>query len=196
MISSSPAAASLSAPLRRVRGGALLAVAFAGIGVAVPALAEEPEVAFRDDGTVVGRLVVDATPDQVRAAIGEVQGKVRVTNVLDLKLIPDGACASITRTTRGLLSPMTMKTRLCPTPDGWREWLVESSDFNAYETTWKVSPQEGGRARVEILVKSELSFLAPKALVRQGTVKGIHESFAAVLARLLTKGARSATSSP
>ncbi|MCB9663031.1 MAG: hypothetical protein H6732_02885 [Alphaproteobacteria bacterium] len=145
---------------------------------------EEPQVEIAADGSVVGRILLDATPAQVSGVIPSLNDPANSSSVLDVRLVPDGECTGIFRTTRGLWSPLTMRTRLCPTAKGWREYLVESEDYDAYDVEWTVSPADAGRTEVRMVVRSEVNLAVPSAIVRGKTVVGVRESFAALVRRL------------
>lgn len=151
-----------------------------------PALAADPRpsVQVKDDGSVVGRVVLDASEAEVRQAVEAVQHS-RNSSVLEIRFTPEGACKSVFRKTRGLVSPLTLKTRLCPTATGWREYLVESSDFDAWETEWILRPQASGGVSVQLSVRSDVNLMVPSSLVQQHTVRSVRESFADVIGRLL-----------
>lgn len=149
---------------------------------------DKPRITVEDDGTVVARMMIDAPPSQVRQFIPEVQAKPG-GNVLSTTRVADGRCFKIDRRTKGLWNPLEMKTRLCPTDTGWRENLVSSDDFNAYSTEWSVS-EDHGQSSVQVKVRSEVNLLVPTALVRTGTIQGLHDSFASLLRKLLGPGAK------
>ncbi len=142
-----------------------------------------PAITVEDDGTVVARMLIDAPPAQVRQVIPDIQAGTS-TNVLSSTKVPDGSCIKIDRRTRGLWDPLEMKTRLCPTDTGWRESLVSSDDFNAYSTEWSVR-DDNGRSSVQVRVRSEVNLLIPTSMVQSGTIQGLHDSFAAILRKLL-----------
>jgi hypothetical protein len=155
------------------------AVAFAG---------EEAQVRVAEDGSVVGRMVIDASEQEIRAAIPELQEAGHSSSVLEARIVKDGSCSSVFRKTRGLIRPLEMQTRFCPTTTGWRESLVSSADFNAYETEWVVRPQPGGGTSVQLRVVSGVNLMVPEALVRSSTVSGVRESLASLIQRLLERG--------
>jgi hypothetical protein len=142
-----------------------------------------PKITVEDDGTVVARMMIDAPPAQVRQVIPDVQAGTS-TNVLSSTRVPDGSCIKIDRRTRGLWDPLEMKTRLCPTDTGWRESLISSDDFNAYSTEWSVR-DDNGQSSVQVRVRSEVNLLVPTSMVQSGTIQGLHDSFAAILRKLL-----------
>jgi hypothetical protein len=152
------------------------------------AQAEEPaEVSVSADGSVVGRMVIDANEQEIRAAIPDLQKTGVSSSVLEARIVPDGSCSSVFRKTRGLARPLEMQTRFCPTATGWRESLVASEDFNAYETEWVIRPQPGGGSQVQLRVVSDVNLMVPSSLVRSSTISGVRESLTDLLARLLER---------
>jgi hypothetical protein len=152
--------------------------------VALPAVAHETSVHVRDDGAVIGRLLIDAEADQIRAAIPGMQDANGSSNVLEAKVVPNGLCRNIFRKTKGLWRPLEMNTQFCPTTSGWREFLVESSDFNAYETEWVLRPQPGGGTQVQLRVVSDVNLTLPAGMVRDSTVQSVRETLATLLERV------------
>lgn len=162
-------------------------MAWLAVGLSSAALADSPpDVRVDADGTVVGRMLIEADESDVREAISSVQRTNVSANVLEQRFLPDGGCTSIFRKTRGMFSPMEMNTRLCPTATGWRESLVDSSDFSAYESEWVLRPSGAG-TELQLRVRSEINLAVPSALVRRGTAQGVRETFSAVLGRVLKK---------
>lgn len=149
---------------------------------------DTPEVRVADDGTVVAHLLIDGSPELIKQTIREIQDARFHASVLDLTAKPDGDCSLITRTTRGVWRPLEMRTRLCPTAGGWREKLIESTDFDAYDTEWDIAADPAsGRMRVQLAMKSDLAGAVPDALVRQATISGVKSTFATLLKQLLGK---------
>lgn len=153
--------------------------------------ADRPVIRVQDDGTVVGRLRVEAPAPEVRQAISENLSDARgLTNVLDVRATPDGNCHKVERRTRGLVTPLEMRTRFCPTPKGWREFLVQSDSYTAYNVEWTVEPTAEG-SEILLEVHSDVNLYVPTSLITAGTVQGMNESFAALLKRILAgRGAR------
>jgi hypothetical protein len=165
-----------------------LMVTIAALLLPTLAVAGDPQISVGPDGTVVASMMVDATEATVKTTIPDVlQASKGFKNVLDVQITPDGTCRKVFRRTTGLWQPLEMYTRLCPTSQGWRERLVQSDDYDAYDVEWSVQPKDG-RTEVRITVKSEVDLPVPSALVRQGAIGGIHETFAELLRRLV--GAR------
>lgn len=154
--------------------------------LAAPALAaDKPTISVQDDGSIIARMLVDAPVLDVRRIIPDVQVDASLyTNVLTVKSTAEGDCRKVHRTTRGLLTPLSMNTRFCPTPTGWREYLVQSEDYSAYDVEWTVE-QRGTQAEIAVHVRSDVNLFVPDALVRTGTIQGVNESFLAILKRLL-----------
>jgi hypothetical protein len=151
-----------------------------------PALAADvPDIRVQDDGSIVAHIVVDASVRDVRKAISDGLVDVQsLTNVLSVKTSPDGECHRVERTTRGLFTPLAMRTRFCPTPDGWREYLVQSDSYEEYSAVWTVTPTADG-SEIMLKVRSDVNFYIPDGLMRAGTVQGLNETFAVLLKRLL-----------
>jgi hypothetical protein len=153
--------------------------------LATLAAAAEPQVEVADDGAVIARLKVEAGEQQVRAAIPGLQQAGVNSNVLSVSAAPDGSCTAFSRTTRGLYRPLQLRTRFCPTSTGWREFLVSSDDFTAYEAEWTLRPSSDGGTQVQLRVKSDINLMVPDGLLRSGTIAGVKETFDALVRRLL-----------
>lgn len=161
------------------------AAALLGLTLSVGAFASDsPDVRVEDDGTVVARLMVEAPAADVKRAIAAVQREA-FDNVLELRFQPDGACQSVFRKTRGLWSPLTMKTKLCPTQQGWREKLVQSDDYTDYQTEWVVRDNTDGATEMQLSVRTSVNLAVPGSLLRQGTISGMRRTFAEVLQQLV-----------
>ncbi len=148
---------------------------------------DTPRVTVTNDGTVVGRMVLDADEAVVREVLTDLHPTKNSSDVLEIRFVREGSCASIFRKTRGLFSPLELRTRLCPTSTGWRESLVETGDFNAYETVWELQPSDGGGTDLSISVTSKVNLMVPQSLVNRSAVRSMRESFADILSRILKK---------
>lgn len=174
--------------LLRIVLGTLLTAPLAASAADTDDTDDTPEVRIADDGTVVAHLLIDGSPELIKQTIREIQDARFHASVLDLTAQPDGECSLITRTTRGVWRPLEMRTRLCPTAGGWREKLVESADFDAYDTEWDIAADPAtGRMRVQLAMKSDIAGAVPDALVRQATISGVKSTFATLLKQLLGK---------
>jgi len=132
--------------------------------------------------------MVDAPAADVRRAVASVQRQV-YDNVLELRFQPEGSCHSVFRKTRGLWSPLTMQTRLCPTSQGWREHLVQSDDYADYETEWVIRDNQEGPTEMQLSVRTSVNLTVPGSLLRQGTISGMRRTFAEVLQQLVRPNA-------
>lgn len=169
--------------LRRVH--ALLRTAALGALLSAPAAAGEgPRVNVEDDGTIIARMVLDAPADQVKKTIPSLQEAQNSSSVLEMRFTMDGNCRNVDRKTRGLWRPLELRTRFCPTRTGWREHLVESSDFDAYDTEWVVQDQPDGRSLVELRQRADINLSVPSAMIRSGQVSGVRETFQVLMERL------------
>lgn len=147
------------------------------------ASAGEPQISVSSDGTIVARMLIDAPSQQVVATIPELQDASLSKSVFEMKKVPDGKCSSIFRKTRGLWSPLEMNTRICPTAKGWREYLVSSEDYDAYDVEWIVQPTDGG-SDVMLSVRSEINLAVPTSLVQSGIISDVNLTFKHLLGKL------------
>lgn len=143
------------------------------------AWASNPDVTVAEDGSITARMVISAPAESVRQAVQELQ-HASSDNVLELRFRPDGECQSVFRKTRGLWNPLTMRTRLCPTADGWREMLVQSDDYTDYESEWTIRHTDTGDTEMALRVRTAVNLAVPVALVRRGTIDGVRKTFARV----------------
>lgn len=145
------------------------------IGWAVLSLASatEPTSEVRDDGTVVVKINVEATPTEVKALLADTEGAAMdiSADLLSVTATQRGACEEVRRETRGVFRPFEMKVLKCPTPNGFVESLVASDDFSAYQSTWSVQPGVTG-SDVTYSVRTELNAPVPGAMVRKGVLDG------------------------
>jgi hypothetical protein len=132
--------------------------------VSSAALAGDTTVTLANDGTVVGEAFIPAAPDDVRRFIADPHSTASLDpDVLDTKVKPQGPCLEITRKTRGMWSPLTMRSLRCPTKTAFAETLLESDDFSNYKATWDV----------------------PQSMVRKSLKNNVHRTIDALLVRLL-----------
>lgn len=168
------------------RWSSLAALGISLLGL--PAAAEDkPHLEVTDDGRIVARMLLDAPERLVRDTIPSLQDATLSSSVLELRVTSEGTCRQIARKTRGLWSPLEMTTRMCPTPEGWREWLVDSEDYDAYTVEWTVTPREG-RTFVELAVRSDVNLAVPEVMMRRAKMNGVEETFLALIEKLLGAG--------
>jgi hypothetical protein len=144
------------------------------------ALAAEPEVRAHADGAVTGELFVAAPADRVRALIDGpvVQGDLS-PDVYSVVATPDGPCRQLVTSTRGLWSPLQVRSRWCPSADGFTETLVQSEDFSVYSNQWTVTPANGG-SQVALRVHASPNLPVPQSVITENT----RRSVGALLVRL------------
>ena len=152
--------------------------------------AGDPVVQVEDSGVVVGRIVVDAPRDQVLTEVPNMSASTNDPAVLSVSFTPDGPCRNYLRKTKGLWSPLQMQTRLCPTATGWREFLTQSDDFDAYTVEWNLSDRGNGTT-VELRVHSDPNIAVPAALVRQNMVGSVRGTLLDLLQRMVSKQGKS-----
>jgi len=137
------------------------------------ASAAEAEIEVDDNGNVVASIQLSTPIDVLRKALADAgDRRLEPETVLDVTSVPDGSdCYRITRTTRGVFSPMTMETRRCHSAEGRQETLVSSDDFSRYSTKWSFEPEDDG-TKVKILLDISVNRV-PDSLVRPNTIRGL-----------------------
>ena len=145
----------------------------------------EPEVHVDNEGRVVAVVTVLAPPEQVRSILADTVGALKELspNTLSVEVTPEGPCELVNRQTRGILQPLTLRSKRCPTPDGWEETLMESDDFEHYEALWKVRSTEKG-TEVTYRIATVLTAPVPQLLVRQNLKKAARTILQGLVARL------------
>lgn len=140
---------------------------------ALSASASEPEVELDPTGAIVGRILVPADAEAVREVVGDPTALGRLSpDVVSVQEQPSGRCIDVTTETRGLFRSLFMKSRRCPTADGWEDRLVESEDFDAYETRWSLREVDGG-TEVTVRVHTEVDLPVPDAIVQSRQKKSV-----------------------
>jgi len=150
-----------------------------GFGVAHAA---EPTVTLASPGHIDASVWVDAAPRDVLAALSD--GALLASlapDVIDAQAQADGACVGLSVTSRGLLSPVTLRTRRCPTASGWQETLVTSGVFERFDTAWTVSP-EGTGSRVDYRVAVEVPAWVPMSVLHSRLTASVTATMRAVSA--------------
>ena len=148
------------------------------------ALAAEPTIATSSDGTVVGRVLVDAPEAEVRELLSNPQAvRSMQPEVRAVQSTPSGSCQVVDVKTDGPLNTLDYKALRCPTTKGWRETLLQSDDFNALETEWRLTPTPNG-TQVEYRVRTELDMAVPDALVQRGVQKTVGRTLVELVKRM------------
>ena len=150
------------------------------------ALAAEPSVTSRSDGTVVGSVVLEVSPEQAMKMLQdpELAAEINPDVVALSTLSQQGDCADLQIATRGMWRPLKMKARRCRTANGYREVMVESTDFAAQEAIWTVSPHPDG-ALVEYSLSSEPNLPVPRALIQDNMRRSVKEMLGRFVRRIL-----------
>ncbi|MFH1467642.1 MAG: SRPBCC family protein [Pseudomonadota bacterium] len=149
-------------------------------------LGAEPTLSITETGdTVIGTLTLHATPVQVRGVLSNPLATAHLSpDTVSAEFTASGACYELSVRVRGLLNPMAMRSRRCPTADGWVEDLVASEDFKRYHQTWSVIPLDGGGTRVEYRTTIELVLPAPRVLLVESTKRSVDASLKRLAERL------------
>lgn len=165
-------------PLPRRARRSLVAVAM----TAVVALAVGVTVARADDGDtervttkvtpkgeVVAQLKVAAKPARVRELLSNAERSHSLApTTVAAKATPDGNCERVKLKTRGLIQPLEIETRRCPTASGFKETMVTSKDFVEYYNEWQV--QESGEGSLVVFTSRTVPNMAiPEALLHSET---------------------------
>jgi hypothetical protein len=95
-------------------------------------------------------------------------------------------CDELVTKTRGLFRPLRYRSRRCRTADGYRDRLVESEDFSAYETTWALREVDGG-TEVTVRVHTEVNLPVPKSAVEKRSRKSVGEMLEALADKILRR---------
>ncbi len=137
------------------------------IGLSTSAVAVEPVVTIDDAGHVVARVVLPASASDVHDILSDTDGAMAelAPDVLDVTIESAGTCELVSRRTRGVFRPFAFRARRCPTRNGWKEVLVDSEDFLAYEAAWELEETAGG-TEVIYRIQTELNSPVPQGVVR------------------------------
>ncbi|MFH1467650.1 MAG: SRPBCC family protein [Pseudomonadota bacterium] len=134
---------------------------------------------------MIGTITLRATPAKVRGILSDPLATAHLSpDTVSAEATENGACYELSVRVRGLLSPLAMRSRRCPTADGWAEDLVASEDFRRYHQTWSVVPLDGGGTRVEYRTTIELVLPAPRVLLIESTRRSVDASLKQLAERL------------
>ncbi|MFZ5480137.1 MAG: SRPBCC family protein [Myxococcota bacterium] len=128
--------------------------------------------------------VLPSPPDAVRAALAEAMAAGPMApDVLSLEVLARGRCDTLRATVGSRWAPMSYVYERCPTATGWREALVQSDAFDAYEITWELLPDAAG-TRVSYTVHVEPRLPLPDGYVASRTRASMKTVLATLAARL------------
>jgi len=143
----------------------------------------EVEVEVDAAGAVVGRMFVPAPAADVREVVGDPVALGRLSpDVVSVSPEQSGPCVNVTTETKGLFRTLFMKSRRCPTVDGWQDSLVQSDDFSAYSSQWSLREVAGG-TEVTVRTYTEVDLPVPTSVVQGHQKRSVGE----VLENLLYK---------
>ena len=131
------------APERRLLLCAL--AAFVGAASAQAQTPDEPLVQSEETGTIITRMLVPASQEEVRAVLDDpVTFGGFTPDVQSMQVQARGRCQLLSFDTRGLVEPLRYSTLRCPSPMGWRETLLHSDSFTRYDADLQLEPAPGG----------------------------------------------------
>ena len=166
--------------------GVLVVLGIAWATAAVAAEEPRPVVFVEQDGTVVCNVVVEAEPDEVRAFLADPASARLAPDLLDAQVADRGPCLEFMKTTRGAWNPLHLRTLRCPTKDGFTETLLDSADFNHFQSEWKVEPVDGG-TEVTYRVQTDVNLPVPRSAVNQGLKRNALQTVQALVLKLVGK---------
>ncbi len=134
-----------------------------------PGVPTAPAVA--EDGTIeVSVLSADSVAD-VRTALQDPLARARLfPSVRDVRVIGrEGSCVDLRMTTDGFPDTFVYDMRSCQTPQGWKDTLLSSEDFEALDATWQIRSTSAG-TEIRYRLKVALDLPVPRSMLtgRQG----------------------------
>jgi len=163
---------------------------------ALTAQAEPPKVDV-ENGAIVGRILVPATPADVRRVVDDPVACGELNpDVVSVKSQPDHTeattpptkkddkCFDVVTETRGLFSPLHYRSRRCATVDGWEDRLLESSDFKSYESHWSLREVDG-QTEVTLSVKTQVDLPVPQSIVETQSKRSVGKTLDNLLHKIL-----------
>ena len=164
----------------------LALAAIFGLTAADATAGASPRVSSRitDQGEVVVRLEVKAGEAAVRAVLSDAaRSHLLAATTLAASASADGPCARVKLRTKGLMSPYEVVTRRCPTTTGWRETMLESSDFREYHNEWTIEAVSGGSV-VSFRTRTMPDAAVPESLILGQTRKVLEKMMLRLAAEL------------
>ncbi len=135
--------------------------------------------------TVSTDVFIAADAATVRAALADPLVASRLNgDVLDARVLgKQGDCTLMQITTRGLTTPLVYTTRRCPTADGFSESLVQTQDFDAQTSVWRLLPVSGG-TQVTFEVSSQPRLPVPQRLINAAVGSSAVQTLKNLVARV------------
>ncbi len=143
--------------------------------------AAELKVETTEQGSQRGSVVVSAEVSAVAAIVrdpvrvGQLVGDARTT----VRAVDDGACHTVTTETKHPIMAVSYVARGCPTDEGYRMELVESSQLRRFRSVWTVREVPTG-TEVTFDLEVKPSFPLPGMIVRRSSRKGVVDSLEAL----------------
>ena len=144
--------------------------------LAIPLCLAAPETVIDAEGVVVSTLTVPAAAEAVLAVqespsqLAALSGDGNSARVLS----DEGASRVLDYPSASRLATVEYRLRQCPVPSGLDVSLLASSSFSVYDSTWRVTPTEGGTELTYRLYAEPTSFL-PDAVIRHSIRSGVAE---------------------
>ncbi len=148
-------------------------VTIAALGASL--LAADATASIHDDGVVEGLVTVSVAARAVRDKL-DIVGWVAETTGSSTKATlvkRDGACKVLDMRSEHPIASVDYRVTECPTADGFRADLVESSSFTKYWTEWSVTDRPEGGATIRYRIDLDSTMAVPNALVRRITRKNV-----------------------
>lgn len=153
--------------------GLSLLVLGASAPVGAAAADGEPKVWSRvtDEGEVIVLTKIPASAAAVRAVLADAErSHMLAPTTIEAKASADGACLRVKLKVRGVVSPLHLETRRCPTTTGFKETLIASSDFVDYHNEWTIQ-EMGDVVLVSFRSRSMPDLSVPESFILSQTRK-------------------------
>lgn len=162
--------------------------ALLGLALSLSAHAQEPQVSvLSDKETVRATVEIAVDAETATALIRDHRKKAIASGKVDMTIEDvrkDGACEVMKWTVPHPVKTVSYTARSCQTASGTTVDLVESDDFDAFSSDWRVEPAGEGRARLVVLLRSIPSFPVPLAIARAQTKAALARSLTNIKANL------------
>lgn len=120
-------------------------------------------------GEIVAQIKLAAKPAKVRELLGSAERSHSLApTTVAAKATPDGNCERVKLKTRGIIQPLEIETRRCPTTSGYKETMIASKDFAEYYNEWTV--QESGDGSLVVFTSRTVPNMpVPEAILQSET---------------------------
>ena len=161
---------------RSSRALALAGAALLALAISPPANAGrdgEIQVWTRhtDEGDVIAVARVPLPAAKIREFIADAErAHMLAPTTIKADAKTDGKCQKVHLKVQGLLSPLQLDTRRCPTAQGILETMVASDDFEAYTTEWVIQ-EMGDASMVSYRNRTVLNVSVPDGIILRQSKK-------------------------